>query len=759
VAVASVPAQADPVLYAVNSAGVLFLADAGDGRVVELGASGLVPPEVINDIAVDLDGHVLGITASSLYAIDRGTGMATAIGPHDVPGANALEIGPDGTLYAAGANGTTLFTLDPETGASTVFGDMGLISDGGLAFSGDALFLSSAGSLVQLDLDAGGAGTVLGPIGFPFVFGLATGTDGVLYGSSNDDLIEIDTETGAGAFLRQLPIGTIFGLSGGTGDDCDGNGMIDLQEVVDGAIADCNGNLVPDSCDIDGGRSDLNGNGVPDGCEDCDGNGVPDDQDLAGGAGEDCNGNGVLDECDLATATCFDCNLNGVPDECENDCNCNGVDDADELRPDCNVNGLPDDCDVSSIFESVSGEIVGSGVVSGFPATAVVTDPPVAVGAVTISLTARGDLDEPGEFVFVNLNDVFLGSLFGDANACPDEPDTRALTVPAADFNAAVNSGDATISIVPNTGMVQCAGGSSVVVGVRYRAADDTLDCNGNGEPDACDIAAGGSIDCNGNGLPDECELDCNGNGVPDDCDIGSKTSPDCNGNAIPDECELGTPVVLESGPRTPLGSGVQQDMEFGAVAPAGTDVSITVTVRADLEAPDEFVFAFANGQLLGSFFGPDGANCPFDPNVAVLMLGPDEYNNLLDSGELQVSVVPNSSVQIECNPMQNPSFAEVRVEYVPADLADCNGNGVPDGCDLASGASSDLNGNSRPDDCECLGDTDGSGQVNVDDLVNVILDWGTDGSANGTDVNNDGIVGVDDLLLIILGYGDCAKK
>jgi hypothetical protein len=45
---------------------------------------------------------------------------------------------------------------------------------------------------------------------------------------------------------------------------------------------------------------------------------------------------------------------------------------------------------------------------------------------------------------------------------------------------------------------------------------------------------------------------------------------------------------------------------------------------------------------------------------------------------------------------------------------------------------------------------------VNVDDLVNVILDRGTDGSANGGDVNDDGIVNVDDLLDVILGWGPC---
>jgi hypothetical protein len=66
----------------------------------------------------------------------------------------------------------------------------------------------------------------------------------------------------------------------------------------------------------------------------------------------------------------------------------------------------------------------------------------------------------------------------------------------------------------------------------------DETDCNGNGQPDVCEIASGTAQDCNTNGIPDECELDCNANGTPDDCDIASGSSVDTNGNGTPDECE-----------------------------------------------------------------------------------------------------------------------------------------------------------------------------------------------------------------------------
>ena len=73
---------------------------------------------------------------------------------------------------------------------------------------------------------------------------------------------------------------------------------------------------------------------------------------------------------------------------------------------------------------------------------------------------------------------------------------------------------------------------------------DLSQDCDGNGQPDACDVVAGLVADCNGNGIPDTCDLadgvtsDCNGNGVPDTCDVDALFSTDCNGDLVPDECQ-----------------------------------------------------------------------------------------------------------------------------------------------------------------------------------------------------------------------------
>lgn len=160
--------------------------------------------------------------------------------------------------------------------------------------------------------------------------------------------------------------------------DCDGNGINDVQDILDGTSPDCNRNWIPDECDIANGTSlDRNSNGIPDECEsDCNRNGIPDDWDIAtetstdyNGNGipdeceDDCNGNGVPDNWDIATETSTDYNGNGIPDECEADCNGNGIPDdwdiATGTSTDDNGNGVPDECE--TIYADAKAPPAGNG--------------------------------------------------------------------------------------------------------------------------------------------------------------------------------------------------------------------------------------------------------------------------------------------------------------------------------------------------------------------------------------------------------------
>ena len=232
--------------------------------------------------------------------------------------------------------------------------------------------------------------------------------------------------------------------------DCgDPNGPCDLPGC--GGSSDCNHNLVPDECE-----EDCNGNDVPDECDtdpndpdgdgfvypDCNLNAVPDGCEVGGT--EDCQPNGTPDLCDIFHGTSNDCQPNGIPDECEPDCQPNGIADscdiAGETSEDCNVNMIPDECDIADC--------------------------------------------EPGDLTCADCNN----------NGVPDECDE---------------------------------------------------DCNHNNVPDDCDTDPNdpdgdGLVypDCNLNTVPDECEVggneDCQPNGTFDLCDIFHGTSNDCQPNGIP---------------------------------------------------------------------------------------------------------------------------------------------------------------------------------------------------------------------------------
>jgi hypothetical protein len=192
-------------------------------------------------------------------------------------------------------------------------------------------------------------------------------------------------------------------------------------------------------------------------------------------------------------------------------------------------------------------------------------------------------------------------------------------------------------------------------------------DCNGNLVLDSCDIGAGTSADCNLNGVPDDCvsggyEVDCNANQTPDDCDLSSGTSQDCNNNGIPDEC---------------LGGGNEVDCN-GNLAPdpcdiaAGTSEDCNATgIPDECEAPQ----ADCNGNAIA-----DGCD---------LRDGASEDCNA-------------NGVPDECEPP----------------LADCNGNSIADGCDIRDGASRDCDGNGVPDECEPDADCNNNQQLDRCDLA-----------------------------------------
>jgi hypothetical protein len=434
---------------------------------------------------------------------------------------------------------------------------------------------------------------------------------------------------------------------------------------------DCNGNAIPDDCDLE--DNDLNRNGVPDDCEaDCNGNGVPDDVDVnaTDPVSEDCNGDATPDECQLAGN---DCNGNGVPDECDWDCNDNGIPDDCDLSGgtslDCQSDGIPDECQLLADADADSA------------ATWFVQEPDLDSGAGGFSIDSRYGYMRAEEFTPTE-NDVarsvaWYGIYLYGSQPCPSqtnfsivlyahedscEPgDVLAVwedvtaqgtvspyvdgwsgaTYQMYEFQAPleppypVHAGQTYwLGIVAETG---CQGefiwwihDSDDTDGLHALASRDVSLASYSGLDWRCgwrDLSlrvSRGAGDCDGNGLPDDCDLsgnDTNANGVPDECD------PDCNGNGVPDDLDIA--------------GGTSGDCTANGV-------------------PDE---------------------CEPDCNS----------NTIADSCDIAGGTSP------DCQPDGVPDECQLAGN-------DCDGNDVPDDCEISAGTSEDCNGNELPDECDLAG-------------------------------------------------------
>ncbi|EEE44441.1 cadherin domain-containing protein [Roseibium alexandrii] len=168
---------------------------SSDGSDVVIGSTGV---GAMTDIALDNSGNLYGITFNKLYSIDPDTGEATKISSSRFgTSMNALEFGPDGTLYAADSSGK-LYTVDVSDGSLTKIGKMEYGSAGDLAFSGDKLYLSASnGKIVEIDPDSGATIDVVATLPVSNAFGLVGDEGGQLYAFTNGGRVyQIDPETG-----------------------------------------------------------------------------------------------------------------------------------------------------------------------------------------------------------------------------------------------------------------------------------------------------------------------------------------------------------------------------------------------------------------------------------------------------------------------------------------------------------------------------------------------------------------------------------
>lgn len=443
--------------------------------------------------------------------------------------------------------------------------------------------------------------------------------------------------------------------------DCDGNGWLDSCDLAYGTADDCNGNDIPDICDLMVGDE-----------QDCNGNGVPDDCDLLSGAAEDCNHNDIPDQCDA-----YDVAQSEARDLCVQ---------AEPIGPDLVYLGVTDgaesDGSVTCGWASISPSVWYSYT-------------PIADGTAEVSAC-------------LSLYDTVLSVHAG----CPG---TAANQIACNDDACGLQSIVTFDVVAGETYLIRIAG---------YSGAYGSFTITLSGPP----CVEPTEHDCNNNGALDSCELaeatafDCDGNGVLDDCDLAAGNAEDCDGNGVLDRCDLADPADSEA-----------QDYCAAAQAacPDVTYYGSTIGAHRDGAA------SCGNARFspeMWYYYEPAG------DGTAVVSLAGSDYDTVLS---VHSGCPGNLDNEIVCNDdyygaQSRVTFAAVAGERYLIRVSghaaatgnfvmsvegpgcgspthgDCDGNGVPDYCDLVDGVFNDCNANGVPDPCELdagtLTDCDGNG-------------------------------------------------
>ena len=224
---------------------------------------------------------------------------------------------------------------------------------------------------------------------------------------------------------------------------------------------------------------------------------------------------------------------------------------------------------------------------------------------------------------------------------------------------------------------------SSVGIDIIKKQLDHFLmtDCNNNDIADATDITNGTSQDCNGNGIPDSCDI----------ADGGSSVSP------YPGAVQW----TIASGGNGHWYARIQSPLTWDHARTACEALGgYLITITSEAENSFGSMVDQSNGCFIGGSQPADA--CEPDCNWQWVTGEQWNYTNWQD-GE------PNEYNPTEdCAQYLGGQWNDVSKDYARSYICewetrsfDCNSNGIPDPCDIATGNSRDMNGNGKPDECE----------------------------------------------------------
>lgn len=202
-----------PAIMYVHTPDTLYTIDDESFDLIEIGGFGLDASQPMTDLAITPDGNVYGITSDTLYAVDRGTGVATFIADVQSDTNVGMTFLNDGTLLATDESGGVR-KINPVTGEVTEIGEFGnmfatagdlvAVADGTMfAISDQGPNGDEQDNNVLLTVDtASGSATGVGQIGYGKVFGCAVANNAVYAFTEAGEVIEIDPNTGSGQLVR-----------------------------------------------------------------------------------------------------------------------------------------------------------------------------------------------------------------------------------------------------------------------------------------------------------------------------------------------------------------------------------------------------------------------------------------------------------------------------------------------------------------------------------------------------------------------------
>jgi len=495
------------------------------------------------------------------------------------------------------------------------------------------------------------------------------------------------------------------------------------------------------------------------GFEDCNGNGLDDAEDIALGISEDCQGDGVPDECQVEIAERLyqhdtDSMTGAVgTDLGNNQTICwlshhivapgreiiNGIEIAygvmEEGRPvtlavwsDPDGDGIPFDAE---LLTSVDTEVVSP----WLPLTPInVEIPETFLGkpgtSFFIGAFVENALVAPASFPATFDAESTANASYWIATLTPFDPDD--VTANADEFDLLGNLFPEFPSADWLLRGTFCSSGRCGESGdVNENGVPDECDpdCNGNGVPDDYDVVFGGISDCNDNLVPDSCELegaDCDGDGILDSCQISAQglaaqyfDNPDLEGEPVASRIDA-VPVIDPESPALP--SGVPGN-DF-SVRWLGTLIPTFDGLHVMGATHDDGVRIWIDGEIVLDEWGSHPA--VLDTFEIELEAGRPyhlriEYVQYAGMQELDfLWIVPGNDAYDPVPESALRPIYDVDGDGVPdlcaAGAADCNGNFLPDAREIEIDAARDCNGNLVLDACETDGDCDGDGLI--DDCV-----------------------------------------